>query len=275
MPPSMVRGGHGFDLSIGRLAASVPDVELPDPDSLIDEQIEYYRARAPEYDDWWLRTGRWSGGAEFVRRWEAGKQSLREALVRFQPSGDVLELAAGTGNLTCELAAIAAHVTALDASAEALAIARRKVPDPARVTFVHADLFSWRPPRRFDVVAFGFWLSHVPPGRVGDFWQLVDAALRRGGRVFFTDNAVPVEQAAAASGHAPTIDGRAPPWSQTWIDRGVSVRELSDGRRYHIVKRGWSPERLEAELAALGWHASVRESEGLFVHGTAARITPG
>jgi demethylmenaquinone methyltransferase/2-methoxy-6-polyprenyl-1,4-benzoquinol methylase len=271
----MARGGQGFRLSPGRLAASVPAVELPDPDSLVDEQIEYYRARAPEYDDWWLRTGRWSSGEEFARRWEAGKEALHEALVRFHPSGDVLELAAGTGNLTCELTAVAGHVTAVDASAEALAIARRKVRDADRVTFVHADLYSWRPPRRFDAVAFGFWLSHVPPGRVRVFWQLVDAALAPGGRVFFTDNAVPVEQAAAASGHAPSIEGGAPPWSRTWVDRGVSVRELSDGRRYHIVKRAWSPAQLEAELAALGWHASVHESEGLFLHGTAARLTPG
>ncbi len=250
-------------------------MELPDPDSLVDEQIEYYRARAPEYDDWWLRTGRWSGDDEFARRWEAAKRSLHEALVRFDPRGDVLELAAGTGNLTCELATFADHVTAVDASAEAMAIARGKLRDPGKVTFVQADLFGWRPPRRFDAVAFGFWLSHVPPGRVPDFWQLVDAALAPGGWVFFIDNAVPVEQAAVASGHAPTVGGRPPPWSQTWVDRGVSVRELSDGRRYHIVKRCWSPAQLEAELVAMGWNASVRESHGLFVHGTAARLTPG
>ena len=45
--------------------ASVRAMEVPDPDSLVQEQIAYYRARAPEYDDWWLRTGRYDSGDEF------------------------------------------------------------------------------------------------------------------------------------------------------------------------------------------------------------------
>jgi hypothetical protein len=30
------------------------------------------------------------------------------------------------------------------------------------VRFICADLFAWSPERRYDVVFFGFWLSHVP-----------------------------------------------------------------------------------------------------------------
>jgi demethylmenaquinone methyltransferase/2-methoxy-6-polyprenyl-1,4-benzoquinol methylase len=245
-------------------------MEVPDPDSLVQEQIAYYRARAPEYDDWWLRTGRYDSGDEFGRRWEAGKQALHQALSQFDPHGEVLELAAGTGNLTTQLSVVADHVTAVDASEEALAIGRRKLGGSTNVTFVHADLFDWHPSRQFDAVVFGFWLSHVPPGRVRQFWQLVDAALAPDGRVFFTDNAVPVEPAAAA-GRKPTIGDASPPWSQTWVERGVSARDLSDGRRYRIVKRSWNPAQLEAELAALGWHASVTATAGLFIHGTAVR----
>lgn len=98
------------------------------------------------------------------------------------------------------------------------------------------------------------------------FWGVVDLALRPGGRVFFVDNAVPVEQAAAAT---------TTPWSRTWLDAGVSERTLADGRRFRIVKRLWSPPELEAELASLGWTASVHEVEGLFVHGTAVRMAEG
>src|SRR6266511_3494592 len=29
--------------------------------------------------------------------------------------------------------------------------------------FIRADIFEWVPDRRYDVVFFGFWLSHVPP----------------------------------------------------------------------------------------------------------------
>jgi SAM-dependent methyltransferase len=247
-------------------------VHLPEPDDLVEEQIDYYRARAPEYDDWWLRTGRYAPDDDFGRRWEAGKDELEDALREFAPAGDVLELAAGTGNLTRSLAAIERvdHITAVDSSDEALAIARTKVPDAARVTFLHTDLFTWRPPRPYDVVAFGFWLSHVPPQRFEAFWRLVRDALRPDGRVFFIDNAVPVEQAATADGRRVNT-----PWSQTWLEEGVSVRTLADGRRFHIVKRSWSPAELQQELDALGWSAVVHEHQQLFIHGAASFRRPG
>ena len=129
-------------------------------------------------------------------------------------------------------------------------------------------MFSWQPPRQFDVVAFGFWLSHVPPQRFDGFWHLVREALRPGGRVFFIDNAVPIEQAASANGrHVDT------PWSRTWLDQGVSVRTLADGRQFRIVKRTWDPAELEHELADLGWSATVREHQRLFIHGEATPMS--
>jgi 2-polyprenyl-3-methyl-5-hydroxy-6-metoxy-1,4-benzoquinol methylase len=243
-------------------------VQVPDPETLVQEQIAYYRARAPEYDDWWLRTGSYESDDAFGRRWEVGKRELEAALRAFRPAGDVLEIAAGTGNLTAALAAVdgVEHITAVDASDEALAIARTKVADASRVTFLQADVFDWRPPGRFDVVAFGFWLSHVPPRRFESFWRMVAGALRPRGRVFFTDNAIPVELAASADGRQART-----PWSRTWLDRGVSVRTLADGRQFHIVKRAWSPGELEHQLGTLGWSSTVREHQGLFIHGDAAR----
>ncbi len=240
-------------------------MQLPDQEALVQEQIEYYRARAPEYDDWWLRTGRYSPDDEFGKRWEAGKRELEGALRAFAPRGDVLEIAAGTGNLTRSLASFpdVDRITAIDTSPETLEIARTKVPSE-RVSFVETDVFWWEPPQRFDVVAFGFWLSHVPANRFEDFWRLVRRALRADGRVFFTDNAVPVEQAATAEGR-----NAATPWSHTWLDKGVSVRTLADGRKFHIVKRAWKPSELEAELRAVGWRAEVREHQGLFIAGVA------
>ena len=86
--------------------------------------------------------------------------------------------------------------------------------------------------------------------------------------MFFTDNAVPVEQAASADGRQVHT-----PWSRTWLDRGVSVRTLADGREFRIVKRAWAPSVLERELDALGWSSVVREHQQLFIHGEAESAT--
>lgn len=248
-------------------------MELPDPDTLVDEQIAYYRARAPEYDQWSLRVGRFDQGDNFAVRWEREKRLLHDWLLEFDPRGDVLELAAGTGNVTAQLASIADRVTAVDASPEALAIAAEKIAGTsADVDLVVADLFAWEPLRRYDAVVFGFWLSHVPLAHVRAFWDLVDRALADDGRVFLLDNAVPLEQAAAVGGREPRVDRqRVTPTSTTWIDRGVSLRELNDGRRFHIVKRAWEPHALAAELANLGWRAEVRLTGDFFIAATVTR----
>ena len=31
-----------------------------------------------------------------------------------------------------------------------------------RVDYQRVDLFAWQPRRQYDMVFFGFWLSHVP-----------------------------------------------------------------------------------------------------------------
>ena len=53
--------------------------------NLLQEQIEYYRARAGEYDEWWLRHGRYDRGPEENARWFAEAEQLRQALEDWQP----------------------------------------------------------------------------------------------------------------------------------------------------------------------------------------------
>jgi SAM-dependent methyltransferase len=237
-------------------------------DALLDEQAAYYRARAPEYDDWWYRRNDADFGPEFAEEWWRDVDELRAAFDAFAPRGDVLEIAAGTGNWTAELLRFADRVTALDASTETLAINRAKNGDE-RVEYREADVFSFTPPRRFDVVFFSFWISHVPPGSFTRFWTVVAHALAPGGRVFFLDGARP--EHGIANGPrgwrdrkaAEAIDGRA-------VD-GMTERQLSDGSRFQVVKRYWDPPVLEAELAALGWDAHVAETTWAFMYGTASR----
>jgi len=207
---------------------------------LLGEQKRYYAERAPEYDDWWYRRGRYTREPERERRWLLDVAELEEALRIFAPSGDVLELAAGTGIWTRRLVPAAARVVAVDANAETLAL------NTPAAELVVADIFTWQPPQQFDVVFFSFWLSHVPEERFDEFWALVGSALRPAGRVFVIDSGPPE---AAAEGE-------------------LQLRQLADGREFTIVKRYWEPSELAERVADLGFELDLRLTRnGFFLHG--------
>jgi ubiquinone/menaquinone biosynthesis C-methylase UbiE len=222
---------------------------------LIEQQKAYYRVRAGEYDEWFLRQGRYDHGPGFRARWEREVEEVRGALERFHPAGRVLELACGTGWWTEQLVRSADELTAVDASAEVLALNAARVASP-RVRRVQADLFAWRPEGGYDVVFFSFWLSHVPPERFEAFWEMVRGALNPGGRVFFVDS--------LRSELSTAVDHVLPP-----TDEIVAERKLNDGSRYSIYKIFYPPAALEARLEALGWRARVSSTESFFLYGEA------
>ena len=208
--------------------------------ALVAEQIGYYRAHAPDYDVAYLGNDDWDRCVE-----------------EFPIAGDVLELASGTGHWTPLLAARARSVTALDAAPEALALARRRVRG-LPVELLQADVFTWRPPRRFDTVFFAFWLTHVPPARFAGFWSMVAAALAPGGWVCFLDDR---HQVHSSERFAP--DQAAP---AVW-------RPLRDGSEHRVVKVYYRPDELAARLAELGWSAEIRETGRPLLVGTARRTS--
>ena len=226
---------------------------------LIAEQVAYYRARAPEYDDWFFRRGDYDHGADWNRRWHDEVGQVRQALEAAQPSGRVLELACGTGLWTERLAPHAAELTCVDASPEVIALNRARV-GAEHVDYICADLFEWEPVQRYDFVFFGFWLSHVPAGAFISFWSMVARALAPGGRVFFADS----------RNHPAAREGEYAAWAPT-APPARSRRRLRDGREFEIVKIFHKPDELQVQLRALGWRAVVRGTPTFFLHGLAAR----
>jgi demethylmenaquinone methyltransferase/2-methoxy-6-polyprenyl-1,4-benzoquinol methylase len=225
-------------------------------EGILQDQIDYYRARAGEYDEWWFRRGRYDRGAEFNARWHAEVAEAEAAVAAWlstrQPRS-LLELACGTGLFTRHLAPRAPHVTAVDASPEVIAINRARVA-AANVDYVEAELFSWRPATRYDAVFFSFWLSHVPDDRFAAFWDIVASALAPGGAVYLVDSAF--DPTSTAKDHA--LPRR---------DAGIVIRRLNDGREFRIVKLFYRPAELVAKLASLGWRADIRQTGNYFIHG--------
>jgi SAM-dependent methyltransferase len=204
---------------------------------LLAEQRRYYAARAPEYDDWWFRRGRYALPPEDEARWWEDVAEVDRALTEVV-HGAVLELAAGTGIWTRKLVELADGVVAVDANAETLAL------NTPLAEHVLADIFEWEPVGRFDLCFFGFWISHVPDDRLDDFWALVRSTLKPGGRVFLVDN-----NAAGDPAH-----------TSRRSRSGVEHRRLADGREFRIVKHYRAP----ADFPELELHAT---SNGNFLYG--------
>ncbi|HEV8194179.1 MAG TPA: class I SAM-dependent methyltransferase [Ktedonobacterales bacterium] len=224
-------------------------------DELLGQQIDYYRERASEYDEWFLRQGRYDRGAERNVQWFAEAGEVTRALDAFAPRGSVLEFACGTGLWTQHLVRYATSVTALDSSPEMLALNRARVDDP-KVRYMRADLFGWQPDRPYNIVFFSFWLSHVPPERCEAFWDLVKRSLAPRGRVFFIDSLY--AESSTARDHQ--LPGR---------QETVLTRLLNDGREYSVIKVFYQPEQLLQRLHDLGWTANCHATANYFLYGSA------
>ena len=225
-------------------------------EGVLAEQRAYYRARAPEYDEWWQRRGRYDRGSDVATEWEGQVVRVAAALDNFGATGDVLELAGGTGWWTARLARTATHLTVVDSSPETLELNRERVGRPD-VDYVVADLFTWHPQRTYDVVFFSFWLSHVPRSRFPAFWTLVRSCLAPGGRVFLIDNRD--DPRPTSEIEDPYVVCRGP---------DLDLRRLHDGSQFHVVEVFFEPGEMQSLLGHHGWIARL-DATRWFIFGQA------
>lgn len=222
---------------------------------LLSEQIRYYEARAPIYEQLYFRQGRYAVDDEpWTRNWERETGEL-EAFVESLPAdGSVLEIACGNGLWTRFLAPRAARMVAVDSSPTMIARNRAWIQDD-RVQYVEADLSEWEQDETFDLAFGGFFLSHVPPARWASFWTKVRGWLAPGGTLAFVDDCWAPDR----------------PRSSDPVENGpdhAHIRRL-DEDAYTIVKRFFRPHELEAEFAAIGFTAEVGSTGDHFLYGTA------
>jgi SAM-dependent methyltransferase len=222
---------------------------------LLHQQLTYYEARAAEYDDWWERRGRYDRGEEMNERWRAEIAEVRAAFDQLPLSGDVLELAPGTGYWTELLAKKASRVTALDGSAAMIALNRARLGGLAdKVDYQQVDLFDWSPSRRWDGLVFCFWISHVPRDRLAGFFATCRESLHDGAVMFFLDG----RRVAAST----AVDHVLP-------DNGdeVMVRRLNDGREFPVVKNFYEPAELVRAAAAARLSIEAVQTDTFFQYG--------
>jgi SAM-dependent methyltransferase len=248
-----------------RSAAAQPVVETgggvatapapPPPDIDVDRSmIDYYEARAPEYDDWYLRRGRYERGAIHDAAWNAELDAAGRWLDALPWHGEIVELAAGTGWWS-PLLASRGELSLYDTSAAALDRARERLVAHGLRAHLHIRDAWAEPDRTVDGLFLGFWLSHVPRDRLAAFLGLAHRWLKPGGHLAFIDSLS--DPASGAVDH-PTAAA------------DQSLRRLDDGREFTIVKAYYEPDHLAAALRATAFdHVAVTTTGRFFLQGTA------
>lgn len=213
-------------------------------DELAAQMIDYYRQRAPIYDEsmGYTDAHRWQQHAELV-------EFLRQQLA----DQDVLEIACGPGHWTQAVASAVHSIVATDANEAALAEARRKRYLSTRVTFARADAYLLAQVQ--GVFSAGFavdWWSHIPKSRVRQFVLGLHQKLASGSRVVFIDQ-LPREA-----------------FDRMFLRHDsegniIQARWLPSGRRFEVIKNFPSQEELFAVVNGISVAA------GYFVHAPTQR----
>jgi ubiquinone/menaquinone biosynthesis C-methylase UbiE len=188
----------------------------------------YYAARAPEYDDVYLKPER-----------QADLRALEAWLPARFSDATVLELACGTGYWTHFIAQVAAHIVAIDTAPETIAIAKARVPE-AKTTFLVGDAYDL--PSNlgpFGAAFAGFWFSHIPKARRQAFLRGLGVVLVPGAPVILLDNLY--------------VPGSSSPITETDADGNTyQTRRLKDGSMHRVLKSFPSEAELRSSLGVLG-----------------------
>jgi len=231
-------------------ATAAAGAAIPADDTL----VAYYEARAPEYDDWYLRRGRYARGPIHDAAWATELDAAGRWLDGLPIHGRIVELAAGTGWWSPLLAA-KGELWAYDAAGGPLDRLRERLLAHRLRAHIHVRDAWAEPDQQADALFTGFWLSHVPRAQLGEFLALVRRWLAPGGTFAFIDS-LPDELSGAADHPKPTDDR--------------SIRRLDDGREFEIVKVYYGPDELASALLAAGFErAEVTTSGRFFVLGHA------
>ena len=230
-------------------AATTGSAHVPPPTGLDPEMVAYYEARAGEYDDWYLRRGRYSYGPIDDMAWRSDLDTAGRWLDELGLGGRIVELATGTGWWSPLLAG-SGELWCYDAAEAPLELARQRLVAHDLRAHLHVRDAWAEPEFAADALFMGFWLSHVPRERLVAFLTLARRWLVPGGTLAFIDSRH--DPSSSAHNHRPAPDA-------TTVER-----TLADGRTFTIPKVFYAPDELEAALRAAGFEAATVGSTARF-----------
>ncbi|MFX0142156.1 MAG: methyltransferase domain-containing protein [Candidatus Hodarchaeota archaeon] len=183
-------------------------------DREIEKNIQqYYADRANEYDLTYQRPER-----------QNDLKTIRILLKNLLDGHHVLEVACGTGYWTKIIASVAKSITATDINNEVLQIAKSKLINSKKVTFIQDDSYSLKKIQGNFTAGFAFsWWSHILISKLKNFLNIFHSRLQPGALVIFVDNS--------------NTKGSCIPISRINSDGNTyQIRKLQDGREYEILK---------------------------------------
>ena len=237
------------DALAARAGASQRATETAQPaDDVGAEMVAYYEARAGEYDDWYLRRGRYTRGPIHDAAWNAELDAAGRWLDALPIRGEIVELAAGTGWWS-PLLASKGELWLYDAAEAPLERARERLLAHGLRAHIHLRDAWAEPDRAVDAVVLGFWLSHVDRDRTAAFLALARRWLKPGGTLAIIDSLA--DPQSGADDQPPVVGDRA-------------TRRIADGREFTIVKVHRDAAELQAALRAGGFGEVRVETSGRF-----------
>jgi demethylmenaquinone methyltransferase/2-methoxy-6-polyprenyl-1,4-benzoquinol methylase len=212
------------------------------------EMVEYYEARADEYDDWYSRRGRYERGPIHDAAWNAELDRAGAWLDGLPIHGQIVELAAGTGWWS-PLLASKGELWLYDAAEAPLDRARDRLLAHRLRAHIHVRDAWQEPDRQVDALVCNFWLSHVPRERTVEFLELARRWLKPGG-IFAAIDSLADPHSGAADNPPPVGD--------------FAVRRLADGREFTILKVHRTADEFGAALRAAGFGRAEVSGTGRF-----------
>jgi len=208
---------------------------------ILDQTLEYYQKRAPEYDQMVYFRDDPDRKAELAAMYATSQNAM---------SGRrVLDVACGTGFFTRIVAEKAASILGIDINAGTIAEAGRK-QFRCPIHFVRADFFRLPSvPSCFDGLLATFAVSHIRRQELERLREETARVIRQGSRAFLCDNNLDCEVEREL----------------VWDDDRVNSykkRRLKNGEEFVILKNYYSRDELEVTFGR--WGAIERLTFGTY-----------